>query len=381
MEVPEWRVHFGVRVRVGDPRLVRAVERSRALAETIRGIPVTVGVRERLNALNIARAVRGTAAIEGTRISESEALEVLDAAPGRRVLPPDRERDEREARNAQAVLVFVQRKLRADRTRLLDEPLIREIHRLTTEGVAYEGNTPGEYRHHAVSAGDYRPPASGEEVRRLMAEFVRWFNQGEAAGWDPVVRAAVAHFYVVSIHPFGDGNGRAARGVESFMLYRAGVNAFGFYSLANFYYQHRDEYIRALTAARFGSGGDLTDFVLFATEGLAEELAAVRDELLELVRIMAFRDYAHETLDEVAELGDRRRVRMLELIRQLTGAPLSSLPNEQLATDAVVATVYGSVSQRTIQRDLRLLMGHGLLISRDSRLLPNVEIMSEFAEE
>ena len=378
--MPVWDVHFNVRVRSDEPRLVRAIERSRAIAETIRGVPVIVGVRRRLNALNIARAVRGTAAIEGTRISETEALEVLEAGPGQRVLPPDRARDEREARNAQAVLEFVQDELRKDPGRRLDEPLIRRIHQLTTEGVPYPENEPGRYRNHAVTVGNYRPPASGEEVCRLMAEFVQWFNEGEAARLDAIVRAVVAHFYVVSIHPFGDGNGRTSRAVESFMLYRAGINAFGFYSLANFYYQHRDEYIRALTAARFRWDGDLTQFALFAIEGLATELAMVREELLELVRIMAFRDYAREKLDAVPELGDRRRARMLDLIRQLTNVSLTGVLNEQLAMDAAISTVYGKVGQRTIQRDLRLLMSAGLLTRRDFRLVPNVDIMSEFAE-
>ncbi len=378
--MPQWDVHFNVRVRSDEPRLVRAIERSRAIAETIRGVPVIVGVRRRLNALNIARAVRGTAAIEGTRISETEALEVLEAAPDQRVLPPDRARDEREARNAQAVMEFVQDELRRDPSRNLDEPLIRRIHQLTTECVPYPENEPGRYRSHGVTVGNYRPPATGEEVRRLMDEFVQWFNEGEARELDPIVRAVVAHFFVVSIHPFGDGNGRTSRAVESFMLYRAGINAFGFYSLANFYYRHRDEYIDALTSARFRSDGDLTHFALFAIEGLAGELSMVREELLELVRIMAFRDYARETLDAVPDLGDRRRARMLDLIRQLTNVSLIGSTNEQLAMDGAISTVYGRVGQRTIQRDLRLLVSQGLLISRNSRLVPNVDIMSEFAE-
>ena len=378
--MPGWPIHFNVSVRTADPRLIRAVERSLALAETLRGIPVSAGVRERLNALNVARAVHGTTALEGTRISEVEALEVLNAAPDRQVLPPDRARDEREARNAQAALEFVQRTVRADLERPLDETLIREIHRLTTDGLPYPENVPGEYRSHAVTVGEYRPPATGEEVRRLMVEFLRWFNQGEALRWDPVVRAALAHFYVVSIHPFGDGNGRTSRAVESFMLCRAGIHAFGFYSLANFYYQHRHEYIRALTAARFGSDGDLTDFVLFAVQGLASELASVRDELLAMVRVLAFRDYAREQLEAVPGLSAQRRMRMLELIRRLTEESLHGVPDRQLATDVLVALVYGRVGQRTVQRDLRLLLDRRLLIERDGRLGPNVEIMSELAE-
>lgn len=378
--MPSWDVHFDVRIRVDEPRLVRAVERSRAIAETIRGIPVTTNVRKRLNALNIARAVRGTAAIEGTRISEEEALEVLDAPADVKVLPPDRSRDEHEARNAQAVLRFVRRELRANPERRLDEPLIREIHRLTTEGVPYKGNEPGHYRNHAVSAGDYRPPASGDEVRRLMSDFVRWFDEGTAAAWDPIVRAAIAHFYVVSIHPFGDGNGRASRGVESFMLYRAGINAFGFYSLANFYYQNRDAYVDALTAARFRSGGDLTDFVLFAVEGLATELEGVRRELMSMIQVIAFWEYARQTLGAVDGLGEIRRTRMLNLIRRLTSAPLASGPHENVDASAIMARVYRRVGQRTGQRDIRVLLDHELVVERDGQIVPNVEIMSRFAE-
>lgn len=379
-QMPSRDIHFNVWIRADEPRLVRAVERSRTIAETIRDIPVTAGVRRRLSALNIARAVRGTTAIEGTRISQDEALAVLEAAPNRQVLPASRARDEREARNAQAALEFVQTVVRTDPNRPLDEPLIREIHRLTTDGLRYPGNVPGEYRSHAVVVGDYRPPATGEEVRRLMSEFLRWFNHGQARRWDPIVRAALAHFFVVSIHPFGDGNGRTSRAVESFMLRRAGIHAFGFYSLANFYYEHHHEYIAALTASMFQPTGDLTDFVLFAVEGLAGELATVRSELLAMVRIMAFRDYARERLEAVPNLGEQRRSRMLVLIRRLTEQSLRGVPEHQLPTDVLVAMTYGRVGQRTTQRDLRLLIDQHLLIERDGHLLPNVNVVSELAE-
>ncbi len=95
-----WDPHFKVRIRTDDPRLIRAVERSRAISEVIRQIPVANSVRDRLNALNIARAVRGTTGIEGTEISEDEAMAVLAADLDQPVLPPDRSHEEREARNA-----------------------------------------------------------------------------------------------------------------------------------------------------------------------------------------------------------------------------------------------------------------------------------------
>ena len=124
-----------------------------------------------------------------------------------------------------------------------------------------------------MNVGPYRPPPDGEQVRELMARFVRWFNEGSPTGWDPVVRAIVAHFYVVSIHPFGDGNGRTARAVESFLLYRAGVNARGYYSLANYYYQHRDQYIHSMNDVQLRGSQDLTGFVVFRAARIGHRTA------------------------------------------------------------------------------------------------------------
>ncbi|MBK9546926.1 MAG: Fic family protein [Dehalococcoidia bacterium] len=58
--------------------------------------------------------------------------------------------------------------------------------------------------------------------------FVRWLNTPPASNWPPIARAIAAHFYFISVHPFGDGNGRTAF-VGGFLLYQAKVNALGFY--------------------------------------------------------------------------------------------------------------------------------------------------------
>ena len=113
---------------------------------------------------------------------------------------------------------------------------------------------------------------------------MRWFNEGPRRNWPAPVRAIAAHFYVVSIHPFGDGNGRTARAVESFLLYRGGINARGFYSLANYYYRFRHRDVALLDSVRFSSDHDLTPFVRFALDGLLGELEDVHGEVLAQVR-------------------------------------------------------------------------------------------------
>ncbi len=54
----------------------------------------------------------------------------------------------------------------------------------------------------------------------------------------PVVRALLAHFFLVTIHPFGDGNGRVSRLVEAAILYEGGYNVYGFYGLSNYFYRN-----------------------------------------------------------------------------------------------------------------------------------------------
>lgn len=59
------------------------------------------------------------------------------------------------------------------------------------------------------------PPA--KDVAHDIEKFLEWF-QSSKASLDGVVRAAVAHFWFVSIHPFQDGNGRIARAIVDMAL-------------------------------------------------------------------------------------------------------------------------------------------------------------------
>ena len=240
--MPKWNVHFDTIVRASEPTVVAYVERAKALASVIRGIPIPPSLQRRLDRLNILRAVRGTTGIEGTELSEEEVAEVLEAESGKRALPEAQQREEQEVLNAATLMYAVAELPTQGPEGWLNEGLIKEFHRIITQDIDYPRNKPGQYRDLRVVAGNYVPPENGEEVRRLMAEFTRWFNTGHAREWDPVIRAIVAHFFVISIHPFGDGNGRTSRAVESYLLYQAGVNARGFYSLANYYYRNRSAY-------------------------------------------------------------------------------------------------------------------------------------------
>lgn len=374
--MPQWEVNFDCRLYIQDPEIVESVARVAALSSVIRGIPIPPSVQEKIDALNIMRAVRGTTGIEGTEVSETEVEQIIAAAPEQRVLPESRRRAEQEVRNAEQVMRFIADKLRNDPTYPVTEELIRTIHRLTTENIDYPANRPGYYRDHAVHAGTYVPPRTGDEVRQLMAKFVEWFNEGPSRVWPPAIRAIVAHFYVISIHPFGDGNGRTARGIESFLLYQGGVNSRGFYSLANYYYQNRSAYEAMLDHVRFKTNGDLTPFVKFALRGLVSEQEMVHQEILSEVTIIAFRDFARETLTHDGKLGTKPGERMFHF---LLGLPDEPVPLSRLRKGGhPLSELYHRVTAKTLSRDLNYLRSRGLIRIEGDLIRANIEVMKEF---
>ncbi len=370
--MPNWDVRFDLNVDQRDEALVKAVAKAEALAQIVRGIPLPPAAYEQIDRLNISRAVRGTTGIEGSDLSEDEVAQVLRT--NQNVLGQARAREEREVRNAGAVMAFVARILRANPDEPLTETLICEIRRLTTEGIDYENNTPGSYRSHAVHALQYVPPRDAETVRTLTAEFARWLNDGPSMHWPAAIRAVAAHFYFISIHPFGDGNGRTARAIESYLLYQGQINVVGFYSLSNFYYRNRSEYVEMLDYVRFQSGGDLTPFVNFALAGLVEELDQVRDIVLRALTAIVYFDYARVVLDSI---------RVRTPVRNRLWFFLNELRSPALVADLKtgkhpLGVMYKVLSDKTLDRDIKTLVKSGLLLREADTIRINLDVMQQF---
>ena len=374
--MPRWEINFDMRLQVDNPRVVQLVAKVEALASVIRGIPVPPHVQHRLDRLNVLRAVRGTTGIEGTELTEDEVAEILSAPSDHNILGGTRNREKQEVRNAEALMMHVAEMLRRDPTVPLNEQTIRRFHEIITSDIEYDHNEPGRYRTYGVNASSYLPPETGEEVQSLMAEFIDWFNTGRPSEWNPVIRAIVGHFYTISIHPFGDGNGRTSRAVESYLLFQAGVNARGFYSLANYYYRNRSDYVNNLDYVRFNSDGDLTQFVIFALIGLAEELEAVHGEVLEEVQVISFRDYARETLGAEGKLGTPVGERLFHFPLGLGRDPISL--KSLRSREHPLSHIYLDVTNKTLMRDIHFLQQHQLVKVDGDSLQMNLEIMEQF---
>jgi Fic family protein len=100
------------------------------------------------------------------------------------------------------------------------------------------------------------PPA--DRVPREMARFIEWCNAED--GVDPVLRAALAHFWFVTIHPFEDGNGRLARALADLFLARGDGCPERFYSMSTRIEAERKDYYRILERTQRG-GLDITPWM------------------------------------------------------------------------------------------------------------------------
>ena len=145
---------------------------------------------------------------------------------------------------------------------------ILRLHVIIAGSVMDQGQA-GQYRTMAVRVGRFVPPPVSE-VSGLMREFLEWWNT-QAGGFSPVVSSAVLHYRFEEIHPFADGNGRVGRAIALWELYRRGFDSHHIFSVDEFYWNDRSRYYAALDGVR-GAGGDLTEWLEYAAEGLKRTL-------------------------------------------------------------------------------------------------------------
>ena len=90
-----------------------------------------------------------------------------------------------------------------------------------------------------------------ERLESEMESFLQWFNRRMAL--DPVLKAGIAHFWFVTLHPFEDGNGRIARAIAEMALSQADASKERFYSMSSGIEAERRDYYLQLESAQRGS--------------------------------------------------------------------------------------------------------------------------------
>jgi Fic family protein len=130
----------------------------------------------------------------------------------------------------------------------------------------------------------YEAPAAALLPDEMKA-FLAWFNAETLL--DPVLKAAIAHFWFVTIHPFDDGNGRIARAIADMQLGRADGTAHRFYSMSAQIRKERNEYYAVLEKTQRGDL-DITAWLQWFLQCLGRAIDASEEVLSAVIKKAAF---------------------------------------------------------------------------------------------
>jgi len=344
--------------------------------EHLAGTPLRPSVAQDFYKVTLVKGAQATTAIEGNTLSVEQVAAIYD---GRFEAPPSRRYQEVEVHNVIEALREIGDQVHSGESPRLSRALICDLNRKVLRGLETEldeSTVPGELRTHSVVVGRYRG-APSEDCEFLVDRLCDWLEGPDFKSPDKeidfalmLVRAALAHLYIAWIHPFGDGNGRAARLVEFLMLARSGkVPLPAAHLLSNHYNLTRDRYYRELERAS-KSGGDITDFVAYAIEGFVDgirsQIAAVREQQLSV----AWLNFVNNVMAQFP--SGKARDRQTELVRTMpTDRKVSQ--SDLAGLTPSLAVQYAHTGPRTLARDLNRLES-AVLIQRVERNFYRVRI-------
>ena len=341
--------------------------------------------REQLDRLKRVRAVHGTTAIEGNPLSEAEVDQQIGIVDGQET---ERNvgrisKEQFQIRNAARAQTWVRQRFEPGTPPVgLDD--LMKMHQMITEGSDEEHNVPGRFRTAPVQVGS--PDLGGvhfgappERLGELMEEFIAFLNSNRFRNSHPVTRALLAHFFLVTIHPFGDGNGRVSRLLEAGILFQGEYNVHGFYGLSNYFYKNETRYKSLLQECRQAQPFDVSPFIKFGVEGFISELSGINNFIKSKLNRVVYRQMLLENREK--RLGPRRRVvnaREYDLLTFLLTEtepldPFSENPSRQvtlweLMDSPYVTGAYRNVTRRTFVRELVRLFNAGFI-----KFTPGVE--------
>jgi Fic family protein len=185
------------------------------------------------------------------------------------------------------------------------------------------------------------PAASRLEVE--MSRFLDWFNTVEH---DRLLKAAIAHLWFVTIHPFDDGNGRIARAISEMALARSDQSKQRFYSMSSQILEERNGYYEVLENTQKGSL-DISDWIVWFLKCLGRAI-----DKANLITDGALKTEAlwRAVKQKSIEVNDRQKKILNKLLQGFDG----KLTSEKWARMT-------KVSHNTAIRDISSLIAAGIL--------------------
>jgi len=305
----------------------------------------------------LVRSVHHGTAIEGNELSLSQAekVVVMDGERAETVAEragmSGRERDVQEVINYRNVLGWIEEwGMKLSQPVTFSDDILKTLHRRAVERILPEDEA-GQYRKVQVAIRNSKTgeltfmPPPAVEVPIAIEEFFFWLNSDSGRAHHSVLRAGITHYELVRIHPFTDGNGRAARALATLVLYGEGYDVKRFFSLEEYFDKDALRYYQALASVGEGESMDLTEWLEYFCWGLANELDEVKNQVLKLSRDMKLKG----TLGQQVALSERQ-IKLIEVLNQ-QGKLTTPEANDLLPM----------VSPDTVLRDFKDLIDKGVV--------------------
>ena len=191
--------------------------------------------------------------------------------------------------------------------------------------------------------GHFEAPTA-DRLEREVSAFLGWFEA--ANGIDPVLKAAIAHFWFVTIHPFEEGNGRISRAIADMALARAEGTIERFYSMSTQIEAEKKQYYLNLEQSQKG-GVDITSWLEWFLGCLGRAIAGAEAGLASVLG----KAKIWERINNQSQVNERQRKVINRLLYGFEGK-LSTSKYAKLA----------NCSGDTALRDIKILLDQGILI-------------------
>ncbi len=298
-----------------------------------------------------ARAVQGSNSIEGYRVTLEDAMAAVE---GEEPLHAGDETWAAVTGYRRAMSYVLQ--LAKDGNLVFNEGFLRSLHYMMME---YDGNRhPGSWRpgpiwvrDEAIGESVYEGPPAGR-IPELVSELVDYLNGKEDNG-HAIVKAAMAHWNLVMIHPFSDGNGRMARCLQTLVLATKGIGDPTFSSIEEYLGRNTPDYYNVLAEVGKGSwnpGNDTRPWLRFNLTAHYRQAAAL------IRRVKVISRLWDELEKQIRSHGLPERS-ILALHDAAVGYYVRSAHYRHIA----------DVSKVVASRDLKALVKSGLLLAKGER--------------
>ena len=336
-------------------KILKYIGRIEAARDYIENAPLVPAYEAKFRQEAILRTVHHGTHIEGNPLGTGEVAAVLE---GEKV--DARDRDIQEVLNYRTVLSYIdnRRSTIVNRQKFSEKDLLK-IHQLTVEKVL-PSDKSGKYRTTQVvvknsKTGEisFKPPLASE-VKKLIGDFFVWLNSEDTSDIHPVILAGIVHYVLAYIHPFVDGNGRVARSFATMVLFAKGYDSKKFFSLEEYFDRDAKRYYETLQSVSNQKvdtlqDRDLTSWLEYFCEGLAQELERVKERVKKLSLDSRLKGRTGQIM------LSERQIKLVEFIETY-----GSISNSQWRS------LLSDFSDDTILRDLKDLQKKGLIKKKGS---------------